>query len=322
MKKILFIVVSLLIIIWGGVYYFVSRENTDSWDIQYSQSPNTEKSLSYAELREQIEEKHAKNIELYNLAIKEKDPRICEKITESSKKIECDEFIVAAIAQKNDNLDQCSALTNVGIATICKDAIYSDRAIQKNDSTLCKEISSSERQSSCMDLIDTKKLQEATEKKSLTEEFCNSLSEKQKSACQKSLSSADESSIYQDATRENNLELCKKLTDITLQDTCNTTISLKLALTTNNIILCDSIRDDQKKSYCKMQLSRNTDIETYKSAIATNTLEACQKIENKNLRDKCNDTIIFNSVKSTKDITLCDSINNTTLIPACKQIWQ
>ena len=323
MKKILFIILSLLIVIWGGVYFIVSQENKNLWDIQYSQSPNIEKALTYQELREQMEEKNAKNVELYNMAIKEKDPRICEEITEISKKNECKDAIVASIAQKNNNLEQCSTLSNTGILVLCKDAIYTDRAIMSNDTWLCKEISSTTKQASCIDLIDIKKLQEATKDKKITEEFCETLiSEKQKSTCLASVSASDETSLYQRAITEDDINICKKIETQDTQITCIDTISLKLAISSSNITLCEDITDESKKAYCKMQLSRNSDIWIYKTSIQNNTLDACQNIENENLRNKCHDTIILNTVKIDKDVSRCDNINDTTIISACKQIWQ
>jgi hypothetical protein len=60
----------------------------------------TEPLTPYQEMRANIEEENSKNIATYNAAIRDKNPELCNTITEKNKKIECQDTIISAEAKK------------------------------------------------------------------------------------------------------------------------------------------------------------------------------------------------------------------------------
>jgi uncharacterized protein YxeA len=98
MRKILFIITSVLILLSIGVYYILNPEDTP-WNIRYSVS-HGDPGTSYEEMRAKIEETAQKNIDLYNTAIKESNATLCNGISIESKKIECLDMTKINIAKK------------------------------------------------------------------------------------------------------------------------------------------------------------------------------------------------------------------------------
>lgn len=77
-------------------------------DISAIVSPETPKTeeivvaplTPYQEMRANVAEENSKNIASYNTAIQDKNPELCDTITEENKKIECHDTIISAEAKK------------------------------------------------------------------------------------------------------------------------------------------------------------------------------------------------------------------------------
>lgn len=105
MRKILIIITSTLILL-GIVGYVLLAGKKPIIDVETltssSNDPieNIDSASPYQEMKMSIEEENNQNIEQYNAAIKTKNPKLCDAITDANKKIECHDIIISAEAQK------------------------------------------------------------------------------------------------------------------------------------------------------------------------------------------------------------------------------
>ena len=268
---------------------------------------------------EQVNQQNQKNADLYNTAIQDKNPLLCDGITTTEKQSECRDMIRAVDIRKSGTIESCDTLGTVTLI-LCRDAITSDTAITKNDSTLCESISSSERQTYCRETIDEVSLRSRIEAHTVTRDFCDTLVAKYQTSCMTEIRERDESDIYTRAIATDDTTLCQTITQVELKTTCIDTILMKRASQTGNPALCESISDIEKRVYCETQVSKVSDVTLYKKAIAGTDIAACTQVSNTNLQNKCHDTITINLIRSTGNSTLCDTLRNTTLIASCRQI--
>lgn len=320
MKKILFSIASLLILVGIGSYFLFFSEKSN-WKINYNVTP-VESQNPYEAMKARVEEENNKNIELYNTAIRDQDIHLCDGIWDNKKKSDCTDTITMTIAKKEWNPEKCDTLSNTGTVILCKDIFIADRAILAKESKLCKSISDTERKLSCQEEADNLMLKNNITNHTVTPMICARITQKYKETCLSEIREIDETELYKKAIDTDALELCNKITNSELQITCSDTINLKKAISTQNSMLCEAVQNTEKKLYCIGQVSKTDDIELYKSALIKNDLEICSRITSENLNTKCHDTVIITIVKSKKDINLCDSLKNTGMLTACQQLGQ
>jgi hypothetical protein len=320
MRKILIIITSLILLAGIGSYFVFFWEK-QKWDISYKLI-QVEGTNPYQEMKENIEKESQKNRELYNTAIRDQDPILCNGIWDDQKRSECSDMIQSTLAKKTGMIETCDTLTNTGIMNLCKDTIYNDRAITRRNRSICNNISDSDMKLFCQEETDKFILKLHIDDHTVTREICDTMGDQYKVTCLNEIREVDESVLYTDAIKENDTTLCKKIINIELQSTCLDTINLKKAITTQNSILCEDLKNAEKKLYCMSQVSKTNDIELYKSALRKNEVESCTQITNENLRNKCHDNIIIMTVKSGKDTTLCDTLTNIGMITSCQQLGQ
>ncbi len=321
MKKILITITSLLILIGIGISYIYYTEQKTQWDVQYSITPIVE-TPTYEEKKVEIHNQDKKDAELYNVAMRDQDPSLCNGITKDDQKTECHDMIVATTAKKTGNIETCQTITATGTQVLCNDNIQSDRAIASKDRELCETISNPDTKTSCQEWVDELTLKSALENNTITQDTCDTLSGSHQETCMKEIHEVDEVAIYNEAIEKNDISLCEGLTNADRHSACTDTINLKTAYSTQNSKLCENITNPDKKLYCQSQVSKTSDTTLYKSAISTNDIDMCSKIVTENLRNKCHDTIIIASVKANNDITLCDSLTNSSIIMSCRAIAQ
>lgn len=316
MKKIIISTVAFIILISIGAYFaFFQAEPV--WDIGYKIIPERAGILENPQSKLQDESK--KNIEFYNSAIQEQDPKLCDGINNENKKSECYDMITAGQALREKNIETCDTLSNTGISLICRDAIRSDRAITTTNKMLCEKITDTDRKLYCQEQIDKLILQKNAEANSITTDVCNKLEEEQKWNCLNEVAQIDESNTHKEAIEKNDEALCKTIKNEQLQADCIDTINLKIAMTTSSIDACNKLSDMEKRTYCENQVGKTADADIYRSAIAKSDTENCLKITNINLRNRCNDTIIIARVKNEKDISKCKNLSHTNDIVSCEQ---
>lgn len=98
MRKILFIITSVVLFL-GICSYFLFFGEKPIWDITYKVAPVVSDN-PYADMRSTVEKENEKNIDLYNTAIRDQDPLLCNGIGDNDKKVECHDMITATIAKK------------------------------------------------------------------------------------------------------------------------------------------------------------------------------------------------------------------------------
>lgn len=319
MKKILILITSLLLL--GVISYFLFVWEKSKWNVSYTVI-QAEPVSPYEDMKANIDKENTKNIELYNAAIRDQDPMLCNGIQDNLKRSECSDMIQATVAKKTWSMETCDTLTNTGVILLCKDTIYNDRAVSQRNKSICKNISDSDMSIFCQEETDKLTLKLHIENKTITRELCENMGSKYQDTCLREIREVDESELIKTATNADDLELCNKINNAELQITCTDTITLKKAITTQNSILCDTLTNTAKKLYCMSQVSKTNDIELYKSALHKNDVEGCTQITNENLRNKCHDNIIMTTVKSEKNTTLCDTLTNTGMILSCQQLGQ
>lgn len=320
MRNTIITIILILTLWWISIFYFFFQ-GKENWDIKITPIEDSSES-AYEKEKNEIKINNQKNIEFYNTAIQEQNAELCSSIDDTDKKNECHDMIIASLAKKTGNIDSCDTLTSTGNMMICRDIIRSDRAVNSHNKILCMKISDTTKKSYCEDQIDEIALAENTKNSTITKDFCDWLGIKYQQSCASEIREIDESALYTEAIEKNDINLCKKITNVEFRSSCLDTINLKTAINTQNALICDDLIDIEKKGYCHDEISKTNDISIFKSAITNTNLEDCSKIINDNLRNRCNDTVIITTVKSKNDTTLCDNLTNTGMIVSCREIWQ
>ena len=70
----------------------------------------------------------------------------------------------------------------------------------------------------------------AVEKNTVSETFCSSLVSELQAQCGESVVRVDDPTIYAEALEKKDMEICEKITDTTLKNTCHDAIVLQIAL--------------------------------------------------------------------------------------------
>lgn len=321
MKKILIILTSVLILIgiWASYIYYTGQKT--NWDVQYEVTPVVQVP-TYEAKQIEIHNQDKKDAELYNAAMRDQDPTLCDGITKEDQKTDCHDMIVAQAAKKEWNIEACQTITATGTRVLCSDTIQSDKAIITKDKQLCDAISDWDTKATCQEWVDELTFRSAIETNTITPDICDTLSEKHQESCMKELHEVNEATLYNEAIEKNDISLCDKIMNTDRHDACTDTINLKTAYSTQDSRLCNNIINSDKKLYCQSQVSKTSDTTIYKSAISTNDVDLCSKIATENLRNKCHDTIIIASVKASNDITFCDSLTNSSIVMSCRAIAQ
>lgn len=99
MKKILIILTSVLILIGIGVSYVYYTGQKTNWEVKYDITPVV-KVPTYEEKQIEVHHQDKKDAELYNVAMRDQDPTLCDGITKDNQKTDCHDMIIAQVAKK------------------------------------------------------------------------------------------------------------------------------------------------------------------------------------------------------------------------------
>lgn len=317
MQKTIFTTILILSLL-GGLGFFLFFQEKPVWDIGYKTSTDTSLDTQ-KEQQALIEKENKKNMDFYNSALKDLNPKLCEWLTKEKLKDECRNMIGATQAKKAGDITACNALTNTGITLLCRDAIRSDRAVTTRNKILCEKITDTERKTYCKEQIDELILQANAEENTITKDLCNKLWDEQKWTCLSEVQQIDETNLYQEAILKNDIALCETIKKIELRTNCSDTINIKEAFNQKNIALCNKISHQEKKNYCVNQITKDSEEIISEKAIEENDIAQCTKISNIDLKNKCNDTIIINRLKLEKDPSLCEKFTNKDIIESCRK---
>jgi len=320
-KAPLIIVSTLLVIIASGIGFMMfvyDPSHTPS-----SAPPATSSiPMTYAEQRADVDAANKRDSDIYNIAQRDQDPARCDYIADTEQRADCHDMISATTMRQSGTIESCDTLTSTGRVILCRDTIWSDRAIAAIDRSLCASISDTDRAQICVASVDEVDLRKHTTERTITREYCDTLTERYQSMCLSQIQDIDETGQYRDALTANDISLCDAIIEVSLRTTCQDTIRIKSAVSSESTTLCTDISDPSKRLYCETQVSKTSDITLYRSAITGTALEACTPIANANLRNKCHDTIIISRVRSEQDTTLCRTLTNTGMITSCQNIVQ
>lgn len=87
--------------------------------------------MTYAQSVELSQKRQKEDIDLYNLAIKNQDTSLCQKIVSSQTRLECIDIIRATQAQTARDIHICDTLTQTGNIILCRDNILAQDATEK-----------------------------------------------------------------------------------------------------------------------------------------------------------------------------------------------
>lgn len=151
------------------------------------------------------------------------------------------------------------------------------------------------------------------------------------------------------ASKENNIVYCKKITDSAWKNRCIDDLYFKDAISKNDKSICEKILNnelkyncistiifttindssykwwieicnqlkDSDKTNCESKFYVTSDVELLKAAISLNDISKCKKIVTTNLKNKCNDVINLKTAISTKNISNCELIIDSSFKQQC-----
>ena len=312
------ITLAVLVLIGGGIFFFFSKGA--SFETLWNATPAEPLPTSYTDTVATAQKSESEDIATYNSALEKQDVTLCDSIDSTARKTDCQDTIQSAQAQSSDNLDGCTTLSDSGKTLQCQDNIYAARAQKNTDKTLCSKIDAKNLKSYCEEQVDTRSLQDALEKNTVSESFCSSLVESLQDECKSSLTQVDDTAIYTEAIKKKDLKLCDTLSNEDIQGSCRDAIILQMALAEQNGDYCASISDTEKKQYCESTLNKKNDAERFQDIVATGDIAQCNKFSDKTLQYQCSDMITLAQVRTTHDSNLCGDLFNTGMQYACVQI--
>jgi hypothetical protein len=165
------------------------------------------------------------------LALSNKDPSLCEKISNQSEKDEC--FRILAVYIKDSSL--CERIITESLKNECYDAYYRYRALEITDPSLCEKIlDGSEKYLCYLDFVGNrlKEVSECEERmpSRYSKDICFGYFARETldfSLCEKIIEDKKEKDqcYYQIAIKTKDKSLCEKVTDQRLRDSCMRTLS-------------------------------------------------------------------------------------------------
>ena len=255
-----------------------------------------------------------------NRAVEKHDIKICDQVQSTTKKGECRDMIYAEEALIAKDIEKCQSLSSADTIGICQDNISSERAQRDGDKTYCANIHGKNLQNYCEKEVDTKKLNLALERNTLSQEFCSSLVASLQKDCKRSLTRTDDTAVYATAIEKKDPNLCTTLTDEVFRNNCHDAVVLKLALADKNIDDCGGIFDSTKKAYCESILTIKSDARRFQEVVDAWDIAGCNSFHEKKIQYQCSDMITMALVRNTRDQNLCGNLFNTGMQFACMQI--
>lgn len=234
----------------------ISSWSSLSWDID---DTNTSEKLLNLENREEIEKEQEQKIQkeiidAINLAWKIWNPDSCDLIDDLEQKNKCLNNTYAQNASTNNDLESCKKITEIEWKNRCADNYYSTNATKNNDYVLCKKILNEDAKYSCISSIILWKIDSPDF--NLNSDICNQLKWDDKSFCENKINTKNDIEILWNATDSLDLNQCKKIVWIDMENKCLDVINFKIAVNNKDITKCYLVKEVSLKDQCTTTLSQ------------------------------------------------------------------
>lgn len=326
MKSPVIKILLVLLLVWVvGVGIFLSKKKSITWNepLSVQSGATTEDTtesvpeVSLYEAEQQRLEEKQKQYDTYNTAVDTLDPTVCEKIIGNDKlKAECLDNVYSAQASKEKDVKLCEKITDTTTKDRCVNSFVYDTAIASAKQSDCdKIVGDSDLKSACEKNIVFAKIEEQSF--SGTVDVCNTLAGADKDYCVNRIKKDSDIDLLQKGTNTKDISICGQIQDINMKNTCSDTVYMSLAIEKKDGSLCTKIVDVNRRTNCIAQFARVNDVSLLQKALAENNLSLCTTITTPDLKIKCTDTILLKQWVANRDATLCAKITDASTKKQC-----
>lgn len=198
--------------------------------------------------KEKIPQSSKEAMDYFNIALKDNDPKICEKIEQESIRNECKENVqYQNIIQKQD-ISACAWLKRLSLARSCETTLIKMSAQKQKNTQICKAITDKSLQDQCRHTTIKTILRESTLSPDQKYAVCGS--ESGSTLCQEYISLTNTKKLFDEAIKKNDPTLCAEIQDNKQKYSCNDAVSLRLAVREKDAKICEYIKNLTLKETC------------------------------------------------------------------------
>lgn len=317
-KNILDIFIVIVFFFWAfGLYTYFSGtpEGKEKWTFQ------KEKKIQTYEEIEQIKQLQSEqDASYYNQAVESKNLISCQSISDISQKVRCEDIVRMSLALDTRDLTLCLALSSSGMTTRCEDTVHNTTALDKKDTLSCKNIADENIRSNCIETIEKDLYAIASASGTLSKDLCEGFQSGIRSSCMQTLMIKDDAVLYKDALANKSLTSCDIIADTTIKIQCRDTLIFQRAISENDVLLCRGITDSTKNEACRTSLGSREDTLRFQSLISSGSVTDCDTLSTDKYKNQCHDMILIRNIKKNGDISLCNELFATGMIDRCQKM--
>lgn len=310
-----------LLCMTGIVVWLLLQQGHNPLGPSSSETTNADDVFSpYDALMQEETKKTNEAMHTYNTAIKILNAEMCSTLEDEKIQNDCRDRIFMLTAKENTDGSMCEEIGNEDMKSSCLDAVADVIARNVGKKQLCDRINEDRLKTRCKQDIDSVVLQSILSEKTATKDICNTLESGFKEDCLRSIDHSLDETTYLQALRTLDIQLCNKIGESSLKNTCQDTVLLERSQKEGQPNLCQTISDLEKRAFCLERSMTQNDIAVFQEATKKTDLNACAPIRDTNLKNRCHDVITLALVQSTKNVALCDTLKQTGNIAPCKRI--
>lgn len=259
----------------------------------------------------------------FQSAINYLDISECNNIKNTDLKTRCLDNVYTELSIKQNNKNICKKIITKTIKTRCINSFtYKDAINTKND-LICDMISENDDlKYECKKQIVLQKID--SNDYTWWTNICHFLDKNSKEYCENKINSKlsyiSDNELFNNAINDSSIEKCLLIKNDDLKKWCNDYLYSKFAVNNNDVSICKSITDINKRDWCIDTINISMDKQHYEQALSNLDKNNCSKIIDKNTRNNCIDLIYIKLAIKQKNISLCKDIMDTSVKTECNKI--
>ena len=264
-------------------------------------------------------------IELFNQAAKNQDVSLCEKIEIEEMHQNCTNQITSALASAKKDPLICDSLSGSS-SDGCRDTVYFSSAMTQvslswNESEWCEKIIDASLRNTCKKKTESVTLEmKQSSKWELSEKDCKGFEDSiVQWDCRSRVSVQNDYKILSEASKNPSPWLCNKIQDESLKAKCNDTSLFFQAKKENNLSFCEDMTDPSFIDQCKKDIVQIQERWIFLEALNTDDPKLCEKLAQGSLKTSCLDRTRIKRIIESKNSSQCDILIDESLRSSCVQ---
>ncbi|MDD2916360.1 MAG: hypothetical protein PHH70_00755 [Candidatus Gracilibacteria bacterium] len=314
-------VLLIVFLVGAGIFLYIENKSTvrpeDTKIQSESERGTTDGVNSLYEAEQKKLQKKMDDYTIYNNAVDALDIGACEKIVgNDALKSECTDNVYTAQASKEKNVQICDKIQNTDTKTRCLSGFAYDTAIASGKQSDCDKITGdSDLKNACTKNVVFAQIESASF--TGTVDVCASLTGVDKDYCMGRIKKDTDIDLLQKGTSILDMQVCLKIQDTKMKNTCSDTIYITQAMEKQDGTLCAKIVDPARKTTCTAKFVQIADKLALQQARASNNLAMCAKITTQALKTSCTDGILQKQGVANKDTAICAKISDASTKKDC-----